>query len=73
LGEPHLLGSSEGMIEAGHIGHDGFLVGLWGVHNISNGKKKSKLLPSMSRENICSSFWFRQYERLWKCVLFVSS
>ena len=31
---PHLLGAGEGVVEAGNIGHDGFLVGLWGVHDV---------------------------------------
>lgn len=31
---PHLLSASEGMVEAGNVGHDGLLIGLWGVHDI---------------------------------------
>ena len=29
-----LLGSSEGVVEAGHIGHDGLLIGFGCVHDI---------------------------------------
>lgn len=34
LGPPHLLSPGEGMVETGNVGHDGFLIGLWGIHNI---------------------------------------
>lgn len=30
----HLLSSSEGVVKAGHVGHDGSFIGLWGVNDI---------------------------------------
>lgn len=30
----HLLSPGEGMVETGNVGHDGLLIGLWGIHNI---------------------------------------
>lgn len=34
VGPPYLLSPGKGMVEAGHIGHDGLLIRLWGVHNV---------------------------------------
>lgn len=33
-GVSYLLSASEGMVEAGHVGHDGLLIRLGGVHNV---------------------------------------
>lgn len=38
----YLLSPSKGMIEAGHIGHDGSLIRLWGVDDVCGVLKKKR-------------------------------
>lgn len=47
---PYLLRPREGVVEAGNVGHDSLLIGLWGVHDVCGMAARCRLAEARGGE-----------------------